>query len=119
MSSPPYRWPCFYGMDTGTRGELLAANMDVEEIRRYLNVDTLSYLNLDRLITATGAVNAGFCTACLTGDYPIEIPVELSKGVLEMEPDGIEAEVPGSRAAQLLLADATVLPADDAARKGS
>ncbi len=119
VSSPPYRWPCFYGMDTGTRGELLAANMDVEEIRRYLNVDTLSYLNLDRLITATGAVNAGFCTACLTGDYPIEIPIELSKGVLELEPKETVVEVPASRAAQLLLDDATVLPADDAARKGS
>ena len=48
VSSPPYRWPCFYGMDTGSRGELLAANMEVEEIRGYLGVDTLSYLTLDR-----------------------------------------------------------------------
>ena len=43
--SPPYRWPCFYGMDTGTRGELLAANLTVEEIRDYLDVDTLAYLD--------------------------------------------------------------------------
>ena len=49
LSSPPYRWPCFYGMDTGNRGELIAANMSVEEIRDYLNVDTLAYLALDRL----------------------------------------------------------------------
>jgi len=83
VSSPPYRWPCFYGMDTGTRGELLAANMDVEEIRTYLDVDSLTYLNLDRLVASTGAVTAGFCTACLTGEYPIEIPVSLSKSVLE------------------------------------
>ena len=45
-----------------------------------------SYLTLDRLIDAAGAPGAGFCTACLTGIYPVEIPVELSKGVLELEP---------------------------------
>lgn len=86
ISSPPYRWPCFYGMDTGRRSELLAANLDVEEIREYLNVDTLAYLSLDRLVTATGAVGAGFCDACLTGNYPVDVPVELSKSVLEDEP---------------------------------
>lgn len=78
ISSPPYRWPCFYGMDTGTRSELLAANMTVDEIRDYLGVDTLAYLSLDRLIEATGATNAGYCTACLTGNYPVPVPVELS-----------------------------------------
>jgi amidophosphoribosyltransferase len=83
VSSPPYRWPCFYGMDTGTRGELLAANLTVDEIRDYLNVDSLAYLSLDRLVEATGAVGAGFCDACLTGEYPVEIPVTLSKGLLE------------------------------------
>lgn len=84
VSSPPYKWPCFYGMDTGTRGELLAANMSVDEIREYLNVDSLSYLTLDRLLSATGAVGAGFCDACLTGNYPVAIPVELGKHILEM-----------------------------------
>jgi amidophosphoribosyltransferase len=117
VSSPPYRWPCFYGMDTGTRGELLAANMDVEEIRQYLNVDTLAYLNLDRLIASTGAVNAGFCTACLTGEYPVEIPVELSKGVLEVDPATPPPEVAVPSAQMLLTDDAGVLPAEDAARR--
>jgi len=84
VSSPPYKWPCFYGMDTGTRGELLAANMSVDEIREYLNVDSLSYLKLDRLLSATGAVGAGFCDACLTGNYPVEIPAELGKHILEL-----------------------------------
>lgn len=83
ISSPPYKWPCFYGMDTGTRGELLAANMSVGEIREFLGVDSLAYLEIDRLLTATGAPGAGFCTACLTGEYPVEVPAELSKGVLE------------------------------------
>ena len=84
ISSPPYKWPCFYGMDTGTRGELLAANMSVDEIREYLNVDSLSYLTLDRLLSATGAVGAGFCDACLTGNYPVEIPEQLGKHILEL-----------------------------------
>ena len=110
VSSPPYRWPCFYGMDTGTRGELLAANMDVEEIRTYLDVDSLSYLNLDRLVAATGAQTAGFCTACLTGDYPVEIPVALSKGVLE----GVDVRRPPAPTA---IPSESLLPADEAARR--
>lgn len=78
ISSPPYRWPCFYGMDTGTRAELLAANMTVEEIRDYLGVDTLSYLSLERLVAATGAMGAGYCTACLTGVYPVPVAIDAS-----------------------------------------
>ncbi len=83
IMSPPYRWPCFYGMDTGSRSELLAANLSVEEIRAYLGVDSIAYLDLDRLVEATGAVGAGFCSACLTGDYPVEVPVSLHRDVLE------------------------------------
>ena len=85
ISSPPYRWPCFYGMDTGTRGELLAANLTVDEIREYTGADTLSYLQLDKLIDAIGATGAGFCDACLTGEYPVEIPANLRKHVLEAD----------------------------------
>ena len=55
VSSPPYRWPCFYGMDTGRRSELLAADLSVGEIADFLNVDSLAYLDLDRLTHATGA----------------------------------------------------------------
>lgn len=71
ISSPPYRWPCFYGMDTGDRSTLIAANMDEEEIRRHLDADTLGYLSLPGLLAATEA--DGFCTACLTGEYPTRI----------------------------------------------
>ncbi len=73
ISSPPYRWPCFYGMDTGTSDELLAANRDLAEIEAYLGVDSLAYLSLDQLIEATGVPGGGFCHACLTGEYPVEI----------------------------------------------
>ncbi|MDQ3896645.1 MAG: amidophosphoribosyltransferase, partial [Actinomycetota bacterium] len=74
ISSPPYRWPCYFGMDTGTRGELIAADLTVSEVRDYLGCDTLAYLDLDRLVAATGVAGAGFCTACLTGDYPVSVP---------------------------------------------
>jgi amidophosphoribosyltransferase len=83
VSSPPYRWPCFYGMDTGTRDELLAANLSIEEIRAFLDVDSLRYLDLPDLLAATGAPGDNFCTACLTGEYPVAVPVELNKSVLE------------------------------------
>jgi amidophosphoribosyltransferase len=112
VSSPPYRWPCFYGMDTGTRGELLAANMEVDDIRRYLNVDTLSYLTLDGLVEAVAAPGAGFCTACLTGDYPVAIPAEAGKGVLDV---GIEpVEPPAETPMILLAASERGLPSDQA-----
>jgi amidophosphoribosyltransferase len=98
VTSPPYRWPCYYGVDTGDRSELLAASLTVEEIRDYLGVDSLAYLTLDRLVAATGAPGAGFCNACLTGDYPVPVPVSLRKSVLEgndmppTEPDsGLQA----------------------------
>ena len=91
--SPPYRWPCFYGMDTGTRGELLAANLSVGEIQDFLGVDSLAYLQLDHLLEAIDAPGAGFCTACLTGDYPVEVPLALHKGVLEVDPASAAAAV--------------------------
>jgi amidophosphoribosyltransferase len=84
ISSPPYRWPCYYGLDTGTKAELIAANLTVPEIEEYLGADSLAYLNLDALKRATGAVGAGFCDACLTGVYPTppipgSAPVELTR----------------------------------------
>jgi len=87
ISSPPYRWPCFYGMDTGRRSELLAADMSVGEISDYIGADSLAYLDLERLVEATGASPGSFCTACLSGEYPVEIPEALSKDVLELPPD--------------------------------
>ncbi len=74
ISSPPYRWPCYYGLDTGTRDELIAAALDVGEIRDFLGADSLAYLGLEALKKATGVPTAGFCDACLTGDYPAAAP---------------------------------------------
>ena len=85
VSSPPYKWPCYYGLDTGRRSELLAADLSVGEIRDFLGVDSLAYLELDRLTAATGAPSTAFCTACLSGEYPVSIPTAVdSKLVLEL-----------------------------------
>ena len=96
ITSPPVKWPCFYGIDTGDRGELLAAQLTVDEIRDYVGADSLAYLTLDRLTAATGTGGAGFCNACFTGDYPVDVPVNLRKGVLEdneMPAGGLEREL--------------------------
>ncbi len=84
ISSPPYKWPCFYGIDVGTRTELIAANLELEDIRKYFGVDSLAYLSLANLKTAIAAPGAGFCDACFTGEYPVSIPKDLSKQVLEI-----------------------------------
>ena len=119
VSSPPYRWPCFYGMDTGTRGELLAANLEVEEIRDYLKVDTLSYLTLDRLVDAVAAPGAGFCTACLTGEYPVPIPVEIGPGTLDRSADDRGTDERGAATSTVLFGDTALLPSEEAAGRGS
>ncbi len=83
ISSPPYRWPCFYGMDTGDRSTLLAADLSVVEIALELDADSLVYLELDNLIEATGADADTFCAACLSGVYPTDVPMADSKFLLE------------------------------------
>jgi amidophosphoribosyltransferase len=85
ISSPPYRWPCFYGMDTGRRSELLAADLSVGEIRNYLGADSLAYLELPRLVAATGASPSAFCDACLTGRYPVPIVEEQPTDLIEQD----------------------------------
>jgi amidophosphoribosyltransferase len=85
VSSPPYRWPCFYGLDTGKRSDLLAADMSVGEIADYLGVDSLAYLDLDRLVAATGSPAEAFCSACFTGMYPVPVPEHDTKHALEVD----------------------------------
>jgi amidophosphoribosyltransferase len=83
VSSPPFAWPCYYGIDTPDRHELLGATRSVEEIRGFLGVDSLAYLGVNDLVRAVDAPGAGFCSACLTGHYPVPVPVSISKKVLE------------------------------------
>lgn len=84
ISSPPYRWPCFFGMDTGRRSELVAASMEVGEICDYTGADSLAYLDLGGMLNATGIAEQGFCTACLSGEYPVEIDGDVRKDILEL-----------------------------------
>ncbi len=79
ISSPPFRWPCFYGIDTPDRNELLASIKTLDEIVEFLDVDSLEYLTLDHLVQAVDAPGAGFCDACLTGNYPVPVPVQFSE----------------------------------------
>jgi multidrug efflux pump len=72
ISSPPIQWPCYYGIDTPTRKELIGSSHEVEEIRRYLGADSLGYLSLDGMLKATGDP-ANFCHACFTGQYRVSI----------------------------------------------
>ncbi len=74
LASPPITGPCVYGIDTPTRSELAAARMSVEEIRRYVGVDTLGYLSLEGTLKACGGDPDGFCHACFSGKYPTAMP---------------------------------------------
>jgi len=71
ISSPPIQWPCYYGIDTPTRRELIGSSHSVGEICRYLGADTLGYLSLEGMLKATGGDPAHFCHACFTGQYRV------------------------------------------------
>ncbi len=83
ISSPPIKDPCFYGIDTPRRDDLIAANYTVDEIRDYLGVDSLGYLSVDGLLESTGIPKGNFCVACFTGDYPVGFETEPDKHDLE------------------------------------
>ncbi|MBI3744183.1 MAG: amidophosphoribosyltransferase [Chloroflexi bacterium] len=87
ICAPPIQWPCHFGVDMATRGELIAAQKSVEEIRKFVGADTLGYLSTGGLAKAVvnGHANAGdYCMACFTGKYPIPVQLELDKFALEM-----------------------------------
>lgn len=88
IASPPYKHPCFYGIDTANQNELIASKLTVEETRQYIGADSLGYLSLHGLIRAIGVKKDKLCCACLDGKYPVEIPKEakLNKFVFE-EPE--------------------------------
>ncbi len=110
ISSPPYQWPCFYGIDTAARKDLIAFQRDVEGIRQYNGADSLAYISMENLLEAVEAPKDKFCRACFDGEYPIEIPHDVkysklifesgggdpgpeSEGNLQLDEDG-EIEVP-------------------------
>ncbi|MEE9285961.1 MAG: amidophosphoribosyltransferase [Dehalococcoidia bacterium] len=83
VCAPPIRWPCHFGVDMATRGELIAAQKSIEEIRRFIGADSLGYLSIEGLTGAIGGKNGKHCMACFTGKYPIPVQLELDKFVLE------------------------------------
>jgi amidophosphoribosyltransferase len=96
ISSPPFKWPCFYGIDTPTRAELLAATHSIEEITAYIGADTMAYLSLEHLVEAIG-VEKGFCDACLSGNYPTPVAISPAKDVAPPanEPVELQPALPG------------------------
>jgi amidophosphoribosyltransferase len=85
VSGPPHRFPCHYGIDFSTKGELIAARKSVEELREYLGLDSLYYLSLEGLLHSTGVDNPeqNFCKACFDGCYPVQFDEDLAKNCLE------------------------------------
>jgi amidophosphoribosyltransferase len=74
ISSPPTQWPCYYGIDTPTRRELIASNHTIEEVARYVTADSLGYLSLDGMLSAVAGSSGNpkaYCHACFSGDYAI------------------------------------------------
>nr|WP_284289223.1 hypothetical protein [Angustibacter aerolatus] len=88
ISSPPVKWPCFYGIDFASRAELVANGLNVEEIRASIGADSLGYISDEGMIAATGQPAERLCTACFSGVYPIEPAVvrAVGKHVLETLP---------------------------------
>ncbi|MEO7888822.1 MAG: amidophosphoribosyltransferase [Vicinamibacterales bacterium] len=74
ISCPPTISPCFYGVDTPRRAELIAATHSLEEIRRYIGADSLGYLSVDGLLGSVGSKRGNYCTSCYTGKYPVAFP---------------------------------------------
>lgn len=85
LSSPPIIKSCYYGIDTSNRGELIAASKNVEEVRKYIGADGLHYLSLNGLLDVFGEKQDDFCTACFSGDYPVEIPDTTVNGKYVLE----------------------------------
>ena len=83
VSCPPHRFPCHYGIDFSSRGELIAAQKSVEEIRDFIGLDGLGYLSMDNLVKATHIQKGNLCLACFDGNYPVPIDEHFHKFCLE------------------------------------
>jgi amidophosphoribosyltransferase len=113
ISSPPVKWPCFYGIDFATRAELIANGLSTEDICASIGADSLAYISLESLVEATTVPSDNLCRACFDGVYPIELPEPelLGKHLLEAEilvpdraldVDGLAASLSGGGATDAL-----------------
>ncbi|MDQ1659852.1 MAG: amidophosphoribosyltransferase, partial [Cryptosporangiaceae bacterium] len=103
ISSPPLKWPCFYGIDFATKAELIANGLDNDGIRASIGADSLGYVSLDGLIAATEQPKSRLCRACFDGEYPIPLPADdvIGKHVLEGIERGLDRVTPGAAVRQL------------------
>jgi amidophosphoribosyltransferase len=95
ISCPPTVSPCFYGIDTPQRSELIAATHSLEEIREYLEADSVAYLSLEGLLSAVGSERGTYCSSCYTGQYPVPIPSDEARYLqlaLKLEKDPVATE---------------------------
>ncbi len=74
ISSPPTSYPCYYGIDTPNRKELISSSHTLEEITKYITADSLGYLSREGLLQSVGMENSSYCRACFTGSYPVKFP---------------------------------------------
>ena len=122
ISSPPVKWPCFYGIDFASRAELIANGATIDEITQAIGADSLAYISEDGMIDATRQPRERLCTACFTGKYPIELPGadKLGKNLLERtDLGGLPVSTPlgAPVAAVPVSAAAAISPQDDPAEK--
>ncbi|MCH8626251.1 amidophosphoribosyltransferase [Arsenicicoccus piscis] len=98
ISSPPVRWPCFYGIDFASRAELIATGIDVEGVRASIGADSLEYISEDAMIEATEQPADRLCTACFSGVYPVGVPEdqrETLSGHVSLSPEAADEPLPG------------------------
>jgi len=85
ISAPPIRFPCFYGIDFPHADELIAAERSVEQVKEFVGVDSLHYQTVDGLVASVPGSRNGYCLACFTGEYPVEVPEDENMDKYAME----------------------------------
>ena len=95
VSCPPHMNPCVYGIDFPDRNKLMAANYSIDEIRKYLNADSLAYLSMAGMVQATGLGKETFCRACYDGDYPVPYDSKVDKHIMERRRARVEGLAEG------------------------
>jgi len=83
VSCPPIRYPCFYGVDFPTKEELIANNRTIEEIKNFLDVDSIGYLSTEGLLSCVSLAKENYCTACWSGQYKIPVKNIVNKFIME------------------------------------
>ena len=83
ISCPPHVSPCFYGIDFPSKEELLACNNSMEEIKKYLDVESIGYLSIEGMLGAASQDNSNYCAACFSGNYPTRLFDDIDKLKLE------------------------------------